>query len=45
MIFRVSIRTPSIRLILAAARIEELTVVTSDRYFSLYDVPLVDARR
>ncbi len=36
---------PFDRLILAAALVEELTVVTSDRYFSLYDVPLVDARR
>ena len=36
---------PFDRLILAAARVEGLTVVTSDRYFSLYDVPLVDALR
>ena len=36
---------PFDRLILAAAHVEGLTVVTSDRYFALYDIPLVDARR
>jgi PIN domain nuclease of toxin-antitoxin system len=36
---------PFDRLILATARVEGLSVVTSDRYFALYDVPLVDARR
>ncbi len=32
------------RLIIAAAQVEGLTVVSSDRQFKLYDVPLVDAR-
>jgi PIN domain nuclease of toxin-antitoxin system len=36
---------PFDRLILATARVEGLTVITSDRAFRLYDVPLVDARR
>jgi PIN domain nuclease of toxin-antitoxin system len=36
---------PFDRLILAAARSEGLTLVSSDRYFALYDVPLIDARR
>lgn len=36
---------PFDRLILAAARVEGLAVVTSDRSFRLYDVPLIDARR
>jgi PIN domain nuclease of toxin-antitoxin system len=31
-------------LIVAAARVERLTVVTSDSQFRLYDVPLIDAR-
>jgi len=35
---------PFDRLILAAARVEGCTIVTSDQMFSLYDVPLVDAR-
>lgn len=36
---------PFDRLILAIARVERLTIVTSDRNFYLYDVPLIDARR
>lgn len=36
---------PFDRLILAAASVEGLTIVTSDRQFGLYDVPLLDARR
>jgi PIN domain nuclease of toxin-antitoxin system len=36
---------PFDRLILAVAMVEELTIVTTDRRFSLYDVPLTDARR
>ena len=36
---------PFDRLIIAVARTEHLTVVTSDRQFEGYDVPLVDARR
>lgn len=35
---------PFDRLILAVARVEGLPIVTSDRLFSLYDVPLIDAR-
>ncbi len=35
---------PFDRLILAVARVEGFTIVTSDQMFSLYDVPLVDAR-
>jgi PIN domain nuclease of toxin-antitoxin system len=37
-------RDPFDRLIVAAARIESLTVVSSDSQFRLYDVPLIDAR-
>lgn len=33
------------RLILATASVEGLTVVTSDNMFTLYGVPLLDARR
>ncbi len=36
---------PFDRLILAVARTERLTIVTSNRLFEGYDVPLVDARR
>jgi PIN domain nuclease of toxin-antitoxin system len=36
---------PFDRLILAAARFEGLTVVTSDEKFERYDVPLIDARK
>jgi PIN domain nuclease of toxin-antitoxin system len=36
-------RDPFDRLIVAAARVEGLTVVSSDRQFARYDVPLVDA--
>jgi PIN domain nuclease of toxin-antitoxin system len=36
---------PFDRLILATARVEGLTVVSSDRQFALYDVALIDARR
>ena len=36
---------PFDRLILAVAQVEGLTIVTSDRRFSLYDVPLLDAHR
>jgi PIN domain nuclease of toxin-antitoxin system len=36
---------PFDRLILAAATAEGFTIVTSDRKFELYDVPLIDARR
>ena len=35
---------PFDRLILAVAQVEGLTIVTSDRQFAMYDVPLVDAR-
>lgn len=35
---------PFDRLILAAARTEGLTIVSSDERFARYDVPLVDAR-
>ncbi len=37
-------RDPFDRLILAAARVEGFTIVTSDQMLWLYDVPLVDAR-
>lgn len=37
-------RDPFDRLIIAAAQVEGLTVVSSDSQFKLYDVPLVDAR-
>lgn len=36
---------PFDRLILAAAQVNGLTIVTSDRKFALYDVPLIDARQ
>jgi PIN domain nuclease of toxin-antitoxin system len=36
---------PFDRLILATAHVEGLAVVTSDRSFRLYDVPLIDASR
>ena len=36
---------PFDRLILAVAGVEGLPVVTSDQLFSLYDVPLIDARK
>lgn len=35
---------PFDRLILASASVEGLTIVTSDRQFNLYSVPLLDAR-
>jgi PIN domain nuclease of toxin-antitoxin system len=35
---------PFDRLLIAAARVEGLTVVTSNEQFELYDVPLIDAR-
>lgn len=38
-------RDPFDRLIIASARVEGLTIVTSDARFRAYDVPLVDARR
>ena len=34
---------PFDRLILAAASVEGLTIVTTDRQFKLYDLPLLDA--
>ena len=37
-------RDPFDRLIVAAAQVEWLTVVSSDSQFRLYDVPLIDAR-
>ncbi|MPY88415.1 MAG: PIN domain-containing protein [Luteitalea sp.] len=37
-------RDPFDRLILAAARVEELTIVTSDSTFPRYALPLIDAR-
>jgi PIN domain nuclease of toxin-antitoxin system len=36
---------PFDRLILAAASVEGLTIVTSDRLFHLYNLPLLDARQ
>jgi PIN domain nuclease of toxin-antitoxin system len=36
---------PFDRLIIATARVESLTIVTSDRKFDLYDVSWIDARR
>ena len=36
---------PFDRLIIAAARVEECTIVTSDENFSRYDVEIVNARR
>lgn len=35
---------PFDRLLIAAARVEGLTIVTSDTQFARYDVPLIDAR-
>jgi PIN domain nuclease of toxin-antitoxin system len=37
-------RDPFDRLIVAAAQVERLTIVSSDSQFRLYGVPLVDAR-
>ena len=37
-------RDPFDRLIIAAAVVEELTIVTSDPQFGLYAAPLIDAR-
>jgi len=37
-------RDPFDRLIIASARVEGLTIITSDARFRAYDVPLVDAR-
>jgi PIN domain nuclease of toxin-antitoxin system len=37
-------RDPFDRLIIAAARVEGLTVVTSDDKFERYELPLIDAR-
>ena len=36
---------PFDRIIIATARVEELTIVTSDDRFIAYDVPVIDARR
>ncbi len=36
-------RDPFDRLLIAQARSERLTIVTADRRFAAYDVPLVDA--
>lgn len=36
---------PFDRLILAVAQVEGFTVVSSDRQFALYSIPLLDARR
>ena len=36
---------PFDRLILATAKVESLTIVTSDIKFELYDLPLIDARK
>jgi PIN domain nuclease of toxin-antitoxin system len=36
---------PFDRLLVAVARVEGLTIVSSDRQLELYDVPVVDARR
>jgi PIN domain nuclease of toxin-antitoxin system len=36
---------PFDRLLVAVARVESLTIVSSDRQLGLYDVPLVDARQ
>ncbi len=36
---------PFDRLILAVARVEGFTIVSSDRQFALYDLPLIDARK
>ena len=36
---------PFDRLILATASVEALTIVTSDRLFNLYSLPLLDARQ
>ena len=38
-------RDPFDRLIIATAKVEELTIVTSDRQFWRYDVSLIDARQ
>lgn len=38
-------KDPFDRLIIAAARVEGFTVVTSDTQFRRYDIPLIDARR
>lgn len=38
-------RDPFDRLIIAAARVEGLAILTSDERFKPYDIPLVDARR
>ena len=37
-------RDPFDRLILAVAKVEGFTIVTSDRQFEPYDLPLIDAR-
>ena len=37
-------RDPYDRLLIAQARSERLTIVTADRRFAAYDVPLIDAR-
>jgi PIN domain nuclease of toxin-antitoxin system len=37
-------RDPFDRLIVAAARVEDLTIVSSDNLLHVYDVPLIDAR-
>jgi len=36
-------RDPFDRLLIAQARSEQLTVVSADRRFAAYDVPLIDA--
>jgi PIN domain nuclease of toxin-antitoxin system len=38
-------KDPFDRLIIAAATVEDLTVLTNDDMFSLYDVSLIDARK
>ena len=37
-------RDPFDRLILAVGRVEGLAILTSDRLFTLYELPLIDAR-
>ncbi len=38
-------RDPFDRILIAQARCEDLTLVTADRRFGAYDVPVLDARR
>ncbi|HCL30464.1 MAG TPA: hypothetical protein DIC52_18800 [Candidatus Latescibacteria bacterium] len=37
-------RDPFDRMLIAQARVEKLRIVTRDRSFSSYDVPLIEAR-